>query len=147
MPDNKDLKQATNGFPAQNYDPDIGDYVESYGVNNTVKVTTSDPNTGDPIDPRTSPGIKGLVTGSVTVGSSPVELRAGTAQLSGRRQMIVYPPDSGTIYWGNSNVTTSTGAPLNSTDDPIVFDFEPSSPYFVYAITTGSANVRVAEIS
>ncbi|WEG14160.1 hypothetical protein PU629_07285 [Pullulanibacillus sp. KACC 23026] len=156
MPNDKDLKKATNGYPAQNYNPNTGNYEETYGVNNTALITMANPGDGSPIDPRSAPGLKGLATGSVTVGSSPVELRAGTAQLSGRRQMIVYPPDSGTIYWGNANVTIDNGAPLvggktadgANINDPIIFDFDPSYPYSVYAITDGSSSVsvRVAEI-
>lgn len=86
------------------------------------------------------------VTGAVTVTATQVELKAGTTRLTARKQMIVYPPMAGKIYWGPSGVTVATGAPLAAGDPPVVFDFDPSVDVAIYAVNDGTdREVRVVE--
>lgn len=84
---------------------------------------------------------------SVTITSAQVELKAGTVSLVNRLQMIVYPPTSGAIYWGANGLSVGTGAVLNSTDTPMIFDFDPDIPIHIYAISDGTNRaVKVVEI-
>ena len=74
------------------------------------------------------------------------ELKAGASRLSGRYRMIVYPPSAGTIYWGPTDVTSADGAPLTSTDDPVVFTFDAATAVPIYAVSDGTLRaVRVVE--
>lgn len=51
MPSDKPLKKAKDGYPAQNWNPDVNDYEESYGSDHAAFVKTTN-TTGKPIDPR-----------------------------------------------------------------------------------------------
>jgi hypothetical protein len=87
------------------------------------------------------------VNNSLVVTTAQVELKAGTAALSGRKQMIVYPPSAGTIYWGATGITTSTGAPLASTSQPLIIDFDPTIYVPLYAVSDGTdRTVQVVEL-
>jgi hypothetical protein len=90
-------------------------------------------------------GIYDFRTDAVTVTATAVELKAGTSALAGRKQMIVYPPTVGTVYWGTSSVTSATGAPLAAGDDPLEFNFA-NDDVKVYAVSDGTdRSVRVVE--
>lgn len=92
------------------------------------------------------PPVTDFRNGAVSVGSVTIELKADTTALSGRRQLIVYPPTAGTIYWGTNTVTTLNGAPLNAGDAPLVFDFSPSKPVSIFAVSDGTnRDIRVVE--
>ena len=87
--------------------------------------------------------------GEVTLDAAgtEAELKAGATSLPGRYRMIVYPPAAGTIYWGATGVTSADGAPLASTDDPVVFTFDGSATAVpIYAVSDGTERaVRVVE--
>ena len=83
-----------------------------------------------------------LKTTAVTVTSTQTELTAG---LSGRTQLICYPPDVGTIYWGAYGVNSGTGAPLKSGDQPIEFNFADNT-LKIYAVSDNTnRTIRVVE--
>jgi hypothetical protein len=91
-------------------------------------------------------GIKDFAVGAVTVTGTQVELKAGATAMHQRWQLIVYPPDAGTIYWGKSGVTSATGAPLNAGDAPLTFDMYPDTMVPIYAVNDGTdRTVRVVE--
>jgi hypothetical protein len=91
-------------------------------------------------------GIKDFAVGAVTVTGTQIELKAGAIAMHQRWQLIVYPPDAGTIYWGKSGVTSATGAPLNAGDAPLTFDMYPDTMVPIYAVSDGTDHtVRVVE--
>lgn len=94
--------------------------------------------------PVRNAGTTALATASLTVLAK-TELTTGDVNLVGRKQLIVYPPSSGTLYWGNDGVTVSTGAPLVAGDSPLVFDFDPTNPLKIYGISDVSVSIRVVE--
>lgn len=80
----------------------------------------------------------------LTVPATEVELKAGGIRLTGRKQLIIYPPSAGSIYWGASGLSSSNGAPLKSTDPPLVFDI--SGDFSIYAVNDGTnRDIRVVE--
>lgn len=86
------------------------------------------------------------VVNALTVTTGQVELKAGSSDLAGRKQLIVYPPAAGTIYWGSSGVTSSTGAPMTSTSQPLSFTFNPNIYVPLYAVSDGTnRTVQVVE--
>lgn len=88
-----------------------------------------------------------IATGSLTVISTAVELKVGAFALVNRKQIILHPPSAGTIYWGKSDVTSATGSPLSSGQQPIYFDVDAGSPA-LFAVSDGTnRTVRVVEIS
>lgn len=85
--------------------------------------------------------------GAVTVTSTQVELKAGSIAMHQRWKLIVFPPTTGTIYWGKSGVTTATGIPLSAGDTPVEFDMLPKKMVNVYAVSDGTnRDVRVLEV-
>lgn len=91
------------------------------------------------------PGIEDFVTGALTITATAVELKVGASVLTGRKQLIIYPPTAGTIYWGASNVTSANGAPLTVGDLPLEFSFA-NDTVKVYAVSDGTdRNIRVVE--
>ncbi|WP_410514738.1 Ig-like domain-containing protein [Paenibacillus sp. BR2-3] len=83
-----------------------------------------------------------LKTNAITITSAPVELKTG--KLTGRKQLIVYPPDTGVIYWGSASVTERTGAPHKSADSPLKFIIGDNVK--IYAVSDGTnRSVRVVE--
>jgi hypothetical protein len=81
-------------------------------------------------------------TGAVTVTSTPTKLSVG---LTDRNQVILYPPDVGSIYWGTSTVTQSTGAPLKAGDSPMEFDFKDTT-LNIWAVSDGTdRTIRIVE--
>lgn len=86
------------------------------------------------------------VVNALTVTTGQVELKAGASALTGRKQLIIYPPAAGTIYWGSSGVTSSTGAPMTSTSQPLSFTFNPNIYVALYAVSDGTnRTVQVVE--
>lgn len=81
-------------------------------------------------------------TTSMNITSTPVELTAG---LTGRTQLICYPPDTGTIYWGQYGVTSGNGAPLKAGDAPVEFSFADTT-LKIYAVSDGTDHtIRLVE--
>jgi len=83
------------------------------------------------------------VEGVVSVGTSPVELKAGTTRLSGRRHLSFVPTD-GLIYYGFSpTVTTSTGIKVFN-NQHVSVDLGNVALYAVSSVALG-VSVRVME--
>jgi len=89
---------------------------------------------GDDEDFRTMP---------IEIASAAVELRTGA--LAVRTQLIVYPPETGMIYWGTASVTAGTGAPLKAADPPLSFHL--GDHLRIFAVSDGTNRiVRIVEI-
>ncbi len=86
-----------------------------------------------------------LTAGVKTVSTVAAAMFAGSARKQRRYQMIVYNESDATVYYGASNVTTSTGMPLLS-GDSVTFQFNPIVPVDIYFIAGGNKNVRVVEL-
>lgn len=72
-----------------------------------------------------------IKTKAISVTSTPIAVSLG---LVNRKQLILYPPDSGKIYWGTSLVNDRDGIPLKSTDAPVVFDMNDASNMQVFVV-------------
>lgn len=121
----------------------LNESVDSF--NRKISTAARDDGTGNPItDVEVKNQMKAFETNAVTVTAAAVELKAGATTMAGRKQLIVYPPDAGTIYWGNSGVTAATGAPLKAGDLPI--EFNVSEIVKVFSVNDGTdRSVRVVE--
>jgi hypothetical protein len=88
--------------------------------------------------------LTGLQSAGIDIGSTPVELTAG---MTDRKQLIIYPPSAGFIYWGATNVNLATnGAILNAGSSPVTFDFALPGGIKIYALNDGTVrNIRVVE--
>jgi hypothetical protein len=96
--------------------------------------------------PTRQAGTTSLINNVVTVGATQTELKAGASPLSGRTQLILYPPAAGIIYWGATGVTAANGAPLAAGSSPLVLSFDPLTPLSIYAINDGTnRDVKVVE--
>lgn len=96
--------------------------------------------------PTRQAGTTNLATNAAIITAAQVELKAAATALVGRTQLILYPPDAGTIYWGPSGVTSATGAPLASTGQPVAFSLDPNTPLSLYAVNDGTnRTVKVVE--
>ena len=136
------LKDANGNFIPQYYDPDSDTFKP---LTNTNNVVISASKTTVPVEINGG-GIEQLITNSLTVTSARVELKAGSAVLANRKQVMIYPPTAGTVYWGNSAVTKDNGAPFNAGDEPMVFDVKPSSPRLFLVSDGTDRTIRVVEI-
>jgi hypothetical protein len=109
-----------------------------------VFTSARDDGTGKPVTDVTIKGsLASFKTAALSITSTPVELTAGVV---GKKQLIVYPPEAGTIYWGGSStVTSANGAPLKAGDLPVEFSFA-NDTVKVYAVSDGTnRSVRVVE--
>jgi hypothetical protein len=96
--------------------------------------------------PTRNAGITGFATASVTVQSTAKKLFTEASEMVGRKQLIIYPPSVGIIYWGTSTVTAGTGIPLTVGDAPLSFDFDPNSPLSIWVINDGTdRDIKVVE--
>jgi hypothetical protein len=86
----------------------------------------------------------GLRPTAVTVTTSPTPLP--TNPLEYRRALVIHNNGASTIYLGDSSVTTSNGIPLVA-GEKIAFDIQNNPNVTVYAISTGSVDVRVLELA
>ncbi len=51
--------------------------------------------------------------GSLSVGTSAIEIKVGASPLTGRKEVTLFNNSNNTIYWGyTSGVTVSTGTPI-----------------------------------
>lgn len=89
--------------------------------------------------PTRNAGTTDVITAQLTIGATATVLQVGASPLAGRTQLILYPPTAGTVYWGASGVTPSTGAPLAAGGTPVVFSLDPSVPLSVYAVNDGTS--------
>jgi hypothetical protein len=86
----------------------------------------------------------GLRPTAVTVGSTPTPLPANPLEY--RRALTIHNNGASTIFLGDATVTTSNGFPLLA-GEKIAFDIQNNPNVTVYAISTGSVNVRVLELA
>jgi hypothetical protein len=83
--------------------------------------------------------------GTLTVGTSAVELKVGGSALT-NRQAITMLPITRDIYWGyNSSVTTSTGTKLFK-GQFLMLPIGPSVTVYLIAASAGT-DVRIGELS
>lgn len=83
-----------------------------------------------------------LVYGNKTVGTSAVLLAVGTTTLEGRNAILIANNSNSIIYFGDSNVTTTTGFPLLPKDRIML-----STGADVYAVASSEENdIRIMEI-
>lgn len=91
-------------------------------------------------------GISEFANGCVTVTSAPIELKAGVARLSGRSQIIIYPPSIGAIFWGTTGVTPATGAPLAAGGPPLILSLNADADIQIFAVSDGTdRDIRIVE--
>lgn len=89
------------------------------------------------------------VSAKLTVTSSVIELKAGSTAMSGRKQLIIYPPTVGTIYWGKlADVQVGNGVPLSAGGSTVTIDIDPTNPPPApYAVSDGTdRTVYVMEV-
>ncbi len=84
----------------------------------------------------------GLRSSAVTVTTSATPLPTNPFEY--RRALVIHNNGASTIYIGGSNVTTSTGLPLDS-GEKIAFDI--MGLVTVYAIAGSSTDVRILELA
>lgn len=53
-----------------------------------------------------------MVAGSITVGTTAIAARVGASNLLERQLVRIYNGSNGTVFFGDSSVTTTTGEPL-----------------------------------
>jgi hypothetical protein len=81
------------------------------------------------------------LTANVLVGTSPVEMKAGTVRLSNRKLLCIHNKSENTIYIGPIGVTVSTGRPVfpdQSMDMPI-------GNMGIYAVANESGNSLIVQ--
>lgn len=84
------------------------------------------------------------VQGTLTVGTTAVEVRVGTSRLENRKSVTLYNSSNNTIYWGyTSGVTVSNGTPI-ARNQYVEWSIGDQLPIFVIAATTGNV-VRITE--
>lgn len=86
------------------------------------------------------------VAGAKTVTTTAAELFAGASRLANRYALIVNNESGLPIYIGPSGVTAASGYPVLP-GDSLALTLSPSAAIAIYAISTGSAAVRVLEVA
>lgn len=86
------------------------------------------------------------VVGAKTVTTTAAEVFAGASKLASRYQLAIYNESSLPIYVGPSGVTTANGFPVLP-GDSVIIKIDPYTAVAWYAISTGSAAVRVMEVA
>jgi hypothetical protein len=78
------------------------------------------------------------ITGSLTVGTSAVELKVGASRLEQRQFVRLYNKSNNTVYWSyDAGVTTSTGEPIVK-QQAITFTQGDRIPIYVIASQSGN---------
>jgi hypothetical protein len=54
-----------------------------------------------------------LISGSLSVGTTAVEVKVGASRLANRKSIALYNNSNRTMWWGGSGVTPSSGVPIN----------------------------------
>ena len=84
---------------------------------------------------------------AVSVGTSPVELKAGASRY-GERRVVTFQPTDGDIYFAYSDdgvgLTTSTGLLIRKGQ---LVSLEASDQIGVWAVAAATTDVRVQEVS
>jgi hypothetical protein len=123
--------------------PAGNNHIGSVDIANGITVTGSQIPDAQAIPVRNA-GTTALATASLTILNK-MEITTGDPNLVDRKQLIIYPPDTGTLYWGNDSVTVATGAPLRPGDSPLIFDFDPNNPLKIYGVSDTTVTIRVVE--
>jgi len=76
-----------------------------------------------------------LVSFSLTVGTTAVEIKAGANRLENRKAVLFFNNSNRTMYWGDSSVTTSSGIPL-ARGESVLIKVE-DVPVFIVTDQTG----------
>lgn len=83
--------------------------------------------------------------GSITVGTTAVEVKVNVTILAGRKIVTVFNNSLVTIYWGRNNtVTTATGTPIFANQFFSFEGFSATQPIFLIAAVANN-NVRITE--
>ena len=86
-----------------------------------------------------------FVTGAVSVGTTPVALRVGAANLTNRKSILIQNLGTTALFVGTSAVTIATGISIPA-QGSIVLDL--TAAFTVYGVVgTGSNSVRLMELS
>lgn len=94
---------------------------------------------------KISNALEVIRTGAITTNNVAQELKVEALPLEGREQILLYPPTTGKIYWGASNVTAANGAPLAAGDPPVQFMVN-NNDFKVYVVSDGTnREIRVVE--
>lgn len=96
--------------------------------------------------PMRTAAINDFKYGGLIVGSSATLAAVGTSAFPNRKQLTIYPPEQGRIFWGKQGVTPTTGLPLTSLDAPLSLPVSPLTPA-IYLVSEGSVTVQVLEVS
>lgn len=83
-------------------------------------------------------------TGTLTVGTTAVELKVDASAASKRETVIVYNDSNTTVYFGPSTVTTSNGQPLKKNQRMIMNISENLPIYFI--AESADNTIRIQEI-
>lgn len=84
------------------------------------------------------------VQGTLSVGTTSIEVKVGASRLEGRKTVTVYNSSNRVVYWGyTSAVTTSSGTPIEKKQ---LVTFDVGDNLSVYLIAeTGTNEVRITE--
>lgn len=86
-----------------------------------------------------------FVHGDVTVGTTPVEARVGSANLPDRKMLLIQNKDTTTVFFGGASVTATNGIAIKS-EQTLTINLSPNvTPYLV--TQSGTANCVVAEFA
>jgi hypothetical protein len=86
------------------------------------------------------PGVEAFLT----VGTTAIEVKVGVNKLANRKLVTVHNNSNATIYWGYTNVvTTSTGTPIYK-DGQDSWDISDNATIFLIAGSSNN-NVRITE--
>jgi hypothetical protein len=86
------------------------------------------------------------VAGAKTVTTTAAELFAGASRLANRYALLINNESGLPIYVGPAGVTTASGYPIQP-GDSLALTLSPTVATAIYAISTGSAAVRVLEVA
>lgn len=83
---------------------------------------------------------------ALTVGTTPVEVKAGATPLAGRTEVLVFNISSVDVFWGFSNtVTTGNGMPIPA-GSLAIFRINPGRNIQIWLVATAEAEVRLVEL-
>jgi hypothetical protein len=82
--------------------------------------------------------------GSLTVGTTAIEVKVGTNRLINRKSVTLYNDSNSTLFWGYSNaVTTANGMPIFK-GQFVEWSIGDNIPIFIIAGTANN-NTRISE--
>ena len=89
----------------------------------------------------------GFAIGSITVGATATELKAGASALTARRKMLLRVSGNDAVYIGPSSaVTTGIGYPVLP-GETLEIQFDPMVSVSVWAIAASNQVVKIMEIN